>query len=415
MAVFRPFTAVRPDARYAAESLCPPYDVVDHDEAAAVISENPRSFMNVTRADAFFKPSEEYSDSVYARSAENLENFIRDGIYTVDRQPHFYIYSEEFQGRTQTGIVGCASIDDYEKGVIKKHEVTKPEKETDRIKHFSACMADTEPVFLTYRDDPEIRDIMEKRIAESGPEYEAEDDEGVTHRLWVLEDSSLTVRLSSLFDDIPAMYIADGHHRTASAVHVGMKLRAEDPDASEDKEYNRFMAVAFPDSDLCVLPYNRLVKNLPGLTVKSFIQHLSAAAEVTPVEDPGHWPTERHTIYIYTGGSWYKAVFRKDLIDETDPVKRLDVSLLQDLVFSPILGIEDPRRDKRLDFSGGIDDHHVLMNAVDTGKAAAAFELCPVTVSEIMDVADSGCIMPPKSTWFEPKLGSGWFVHKIDK
>lgn len=415
MAVFRPFAAVRPDARFAADTLCPPYDVVDHGEAAEIISQNPASFMNVTRADSFFSQEDEYSDAVYERSRSNLTAFIEKGIYIEDAEPHFYIYSETLSGRTQIGIAGCASIDDYENGVIKKHEVTTPAKETDRIKHFTACGADTEPVFLTYRDVNGIDEITKKIIAENDPDYEAEDVYGVTHRLWVVKDSETNKKLTGLFDGVPAMYIADGHHRTASAVHVGMKMRSEDQGASGDEEYNRFMAVAFPESELRVLPYNRIVKTLNGLSVSDFLQRLDECADVAQIQDPGTFPSRRHTIYLYIGGSWYSAVFKENLIDEDDPVKCLDVYLLQEHVLSPIIGIDDPRRDERLEFSGGINGHKLLKDAVDSGSAAAAFELCPVTVSEIINVADSGMIMPPKSTWFEPKIGSGWFIHRIRK
>ncbi|MGI6206129.1 MAG: DUF1015 domain-containing protein [Anaerovoracaceae bacterium] len=412
MAVFRPFAAVRPDARYAQDALCPPYDVVSRDEAIRIISGNPASFMNVIRADAAFDPDDAYSDAVYEQSRKNLEALLKKGIYIEDGDPHFYIYSETFMGRTQTGIAGCASIDDYENGVIRKHEVTTIEKETDRIKHFSACMADTEPIFLTYRGDAGINEITKKITENCEPDYEATDDDGVIHRLWVVRDENTIGRITEIFAGIPSMYIADGHHRTASAVHVGMKLRAEDPDPSADREYNRFLAIAFPEDDLCVLPYNRIVTTLNGMAPEAFIKKMESAAEIKKIEDPGRGPAERHTVYVYTGGSWYSAAFKSSLIDEEDPVKSLDVYLLQEYVFSPVLGIKDPRKDERLVFSGGIGDHQKLADAVDSGMAAA-FELCPVTVGEIINVADSGMIMPPKSTWFEPKIGSGWLVHRI--
>ena len=412
MAVFKPFSAIRPHREFASRTLCPPYDVVTREEAAAY-STDPVSFMRVIRTDATLPAEMEYSRESYELSRSILDQMLADGIYFRDESPHYYIYSETFNGHTQTGIVGCASIDEYDSGQIRQHEKTLPDKETDRILHFTACDANTEPVFLTYRDDEHIREMTRQLTESDEPVYEAEDRDGVLHRLWCVNSESAVRLLEQMFLDVDALYIADGHHRTASAVRVGHRKRENSGQYTGDEEFNRFMAVAFPESDLLLLPYNRLIHSLNNLSPQEFIERIRQKADVC-LSDDGAAPVRvRHSFKIYLDGTWHTATFHKDLIPEEDPVHSLDVSLLQEHILSPLLGIEDPRTDPRLSFSGGPDSTEQMIRAVDTGKAIAAILLYPLTVENMMNVADKGMIMPPKSTWFEPKIGSGWFVHRI--
>ncbi len=413
MAIFRPFPAVRPDRKYAAETLCPPYDVVTREEAAAISAAEPHSFMHIIRADGDLIEEPLYSDSIYRRSADMLDRFISDGILIKDETPSYFIYSQTMNGRTQTGIVGCASIDDYENGVIKKHEVTREDKERDRIRHFDECSADTEPVFLIYKNHQDIQKLTDSIISAAEPEYDATDAAGVRHRLWPVSADDATEAYRDMFDSMPALYIADGHHRTASAVKVGRRRREAMPGYTGEEEFNFFMAVAFPDDQLQVLDYNRLVKDLNGYTKADFIEKLNEIFEITDVGPADPHPSHKHECTMYLDGHWYILNFREGMVDESSPVTSLDVSALQERVLAPLLGINDPRTDMRISFVGGIKGSAELQRRVDSGEMSVAFELFPVSVSDIMDVADAGMIMPPKSTWFEPKLGSGWFIHQI--
>ena len=381
MAIFRPFPAVRPDRTYAAETLCPPYDVVTREEAAAISAASPHSFMHIIRADGDLSDEPLYSDNIYRRSARMLDSFINDGILIQDVSPSYFIYSQTMDGRTQTGIVGCASIDDYENGVIKKHEVTREDKERDRIRHFDECSADTEPVFLIYKNKNDIQQLTERIMSESEPEYDAVDAAGVRHRLWPVNSPEDIAAYRAIFDAMDALYIADGHHRTASAVKVGRRRREAMPGYTGEEEFNFFMAVAFPD--------------------------------ITDDGSADPHPSAKHECTMYLDKNWYTLRFKEGMIDESSPVTSLDVSALQERVLAPLLGIKDPRTDMRIAFVGGIKGSAELQRRVDSGEMSIAFELYPVSVREIMSVADAGMIMPPKSTWFEPKLGSGWFIHRI--
>lgn len=413
MAIFRPFTAVRPAKKYAEEVLCPPYDVVDRSEAAAISEASPNSFMHVIRADGEMPEEPLYSDSIYARAAENLSDFIKRGIMIKDGAPAYFIYSQTMNGRTQTGIVGCASIDDYENGVIKKHEVTREDKERDRIRHFDTCSADTEPVFLIFKNRNDITALTAEIMSASEPEYDATDASGVRHRLWPVYGSEKITSYESAFAEMPALYIADGHHRTASAVKVGRRRREAFPDYTGDEEFNFFMAVAFPDDQLEVLDYNRLVKDLNGFTKETLLEKLNEMFDIIDDGSADPHPRQKHECTMYIDHNWYTLRFKPGLIDESDPVTSLDVAALQSLVLAPFLGIKDPRTDSRIAFVGGVKGSAELERRVNSGEMAVAFELYPVSVQDIMDVADAGMIMPPKSTWFEPKLGSGWFVHEF--
>lgn len=413
MAIFRPFPALRPDSKYAAETLCPPYDVVTREEAAAISADKSHSFMHIIRADGDLSDEPPYSDKIYRRSADMLRKFINDGTFIKDDFPSYFIYSQTMNGRTQTGIVGCASIDDYENGIIKKHEVTREDKERDRIRHFDECSADTEPVFLIYKNQKDIQDLTDGIISSKAPEYDSTDASGVRHRLWPVNAPSDLKAYERIFRSMPSLYIADGHHRTASAVKVGHKRRQSSPGYTGSEEFNFFMAAAFPDDQLQVLDYNRLVKDLNGYTNEEFISKLNEIFEITDVGTADPHPSEKHECTMYLSGHWYILKFREGTIDESSPVSSLDVSALQDLVLAPLLGINDPRTDMRISFVGGIKGSAELQKRVDSGEMAVAFELFPVSVNDIMSVADAGMIMPPKSTWFEPKLGSGWFIHQF--
>ena len=414
MAVFKPFPAIRPHAEYSSRTLCPPYDVVTRKEAEEY-SADPVNFMRVIRTDASLPQEMMYSSESYDLSRSILDQMLSDGIYFKDDKPHYYIYSETINGHTQTGIVGCASIDDYDNGIIKRHEKTLPAKEQDRIRHFSACGTNTEPVFLTYKEDKHIRRMTEQIIHSQPPVYETTDKEGVIHRLWPVMSDSAVKLLEQMFLDVDALYIADGHHRTASAVKVGHLQRESHGQYTGDEEFNRFLAVAFPENDLMVLPYNRLIRDLDGLKPEEFLSAIEQCADVDPADDGDAPVSETHQIKIYIEGKWYKAVFHKELYEQPDPVKSLDVYLLQEYVLAPVLNIQDPRSNPRLSFSGGIDSTREMVRMVDSGEAAAAILLYPVKVQDIMKVADTGMTMPPKSTWFEPKLGSGWFLHRFNE
>ncbi len=413
MTCFKPFQAFRPKREYAQQALCPPYDVVTRQEAERIASKSPNSFMHIIRAEADLPDKEQYSDAVYQKAAENLASLERRGIFFSDEKPLYYIYSQTMDGRSQTGIVGCSSIDDYENGIIKKHEITRTEKELDRIRHFDICSADTEPVFYFFRNSREISDIISRVTQENTPEYDVTDETQVRHRFWPIYDQKICENLEKLFDKLPELYIADGHHRTASAAKVGKKRRESFPQYDGSEEFNRFLAVAFPADQLKVYDYNRLVKDLNGLSEAEFFEKLSLLCDIEESEEQHALPEKKHTCAMYFSGKWYMLTFRGFSADNSDPVSALDVSFLQENVLSPLLGITDPKTDSRIGFVGGIKGPDELKRRVDSGEMAVAFAMYPVSVDEIMRIADAGLVMPPKSTWFEPKLGSGLFVHKF--
>ena len=413
MAVFKPFCAVRPDRAFASETLCPPYDVVTRQEAAEISAACPESFMHVIRADGDLQQESSYSHRIYTYASDYLQKLLADKVLIQEKSEAYYIYSQTMNGRTQTGIVGCASIDDYENGTILRHEVTREEKEQDRIRHFDTCSAHTEPVFLIFRQRRELASLMERIMDRSAPEYDTLTSDGVRHRLWVVTGKEETELVEKQFAAMKELYIADGHHRTASAVKVGKKRRESFPDYTGSEPFNFFMAAAFPDNELQVLDYNRLIRDLNGFSREEFLAELSRAASVRSLEDGDPEPDRKHSFAVYLDHTWYLASFHPELYSDEDPVRSLDVSLLQEHVLGPVLGIKDPRTDSRIDFSGGIRGAKDLENRVDSGEMAVAFRMYPVCVEDIIRVADAGMIMPPKSTWFEPKLGSGWFIHMI--
>lgn len=413
MATIRPFKAIRPDREHASKVLSLPYDVMNRKEAAEMAEGNPCSFLHICRAEIDLPEQEnQYDREVYEKAKTNIEEFLTKGIFLREEKPALYLYRQIMDGRVQTGIVGCVSVDEYKNNTIKKHEFTRVEKEIDRINHFDVCDTNTEPVFLTYRDDKRIRSIMEGFAENNEPVYDVTADDGISHILWVIDDDSTIEALVSLFGEIPALYIADGHHRSASACKVGEKRRSENPDYKGDEEFNFFMAAVFPDNDLKIFDYNRVVKDLNGYTAEEFITKAQDAGFA--VEDMGeeiYYPERKHIFSMYLEGRWYKLTASDDIIPDhvTDS---LDVAVLQNNLLSPVLGIEDPRTDKRIDFVGGIRGLEELKKRAESDMKVA-FAVYPVDVEDLLEVADNDMVMPPKSTWFEPKLGSGLFMHSL--
>ena len=413
MATVKPFKAIRPDAKYADKVISLPYDVMNRKEAAEMAAENPYSFLHICRAEIDLPEQEDaYDRSVYEKARDNIAERLENGVFVQEEKPALYIYRQIMDGRAQTGIVGCVAVDEYQNNTIKKHEFTRVEKEIDRINHFDICDADTEPVFLTYRDDKRIRSIMEGYVANHEPEYDITSEDGIQHTLWVVDDSELVQSLTGLFDEIPALYIADGHHRSASACKVGLKRREEHPDYTGDEEFNFFMAVIFPDNDLKIFDYNRVVKDLNGNSKEEFLAKIQEAG--FEVEEKGsdiYYPEGKHIFAMFLDGKWYKLT-AKDSIIPDHVTESLDVAVLQNSLLHPILGIEDPRTDKRIDFVGGIRGLEELEKRVNDDMEVA-FAVYPVDVEDLLRVADNNMVMPPKSTWFEPKLGSGLFLHSL--
>ena len=413
MATVKPFKAIRPDAKYADKVISLPYDVMNRREAAEMAAENPYSFLHICRAEIDLPEQEDaYDRSVYEKARDNIAERLENGVFVQEEKPALYIYRQIMDGRAQTGIVGCVAVDEYQNNTIKKHEFTRVEKEIDRINHFDICDADTEPVFLTYRDDKRIRSIMEGYVANHEPEYDITSEDGIQHTLWVVDDPELVQSLTGLFDEIPALYIADGHHRSAPACKVGLKRREEHPDYTGDEEFNFFMAVIFPDNDLKIFDYNRVVKDLNGNSKEEFLAKIQEAG--FEVEEKGsdiYYPEGKHIFAMFLDGKWYKLT-AKDSIIPDHVTESLDVAVLQNSLLHPILGIEDPRTDKRIDFVGGIRGLEELEKRVNDDMEVA-FAVYPVDVEDLLRVADNNMVMPPKSTWFEPKLGSGLFLHSL--
>ena len=413
MAVFRPFKAVRPTPELAEKVAALPYDVMNSREAREMVVGNPYSFLHVDKAEIDLDPSIDiYDEKVYEKAASNLKKMETDGVYIQDKKPCFYIYRQIMDGRAQTGLVGCASIDDYLNDVVKKHELTRADKEADRIHHVDTCDANTGPIFLTYHAKSELSSIIKNWQESHKPVYDFVADDGISHTVWVIDDDKTNETLEAGFAKIPAFYIADGHHRAASAVRVGQRRRAANPNYNGSEEFNFFLAVLFPDEELKIFDYNRVVHDLNGNTPEEFLQKLGKVYEVTEHKGGMLRPEARHTAGMYMGGKWYLLKVKEGTYDPKDPVDSLDVSLLQKNVLKPILGIDDPRTSDRISFVGGIRGLNELVRLVDGGKAVA-FAMYPTGLDELMTIADTNNIMPPKSTWFEPKLRSGLFVHKL--
>lgn len=405
MATVRPFKAVRPKADYAEKVISLPYDVMNRHEAKEMAEGNPQSFLHITRAEIDLDDSiSQYDDRVYLKGKENLDRFIEEGTLIREACPSFYIYKQKMLDNVQTGLVATVSVDEYENNVIKKHELTRVEKEMDRIRHFDVCNANTEPVFLTYRGDKKIDSLLSDWMGAHKPEYNFTTPDGVSHSLWLINDESLINSLQDLYKEIPSLYIADGHHRSASAYKVG-----KEKDSQESKY---FMAVLFPDYDLNVYDYNRVVKDLNGLDKSEFLDRIEEKFYLTEMGKEEYKPRKKHEFSMYLDGLWYHLEVKPDYLEVDDIIEGLDVSLLQNLLLDPVLGIKDPRTDNRIDFIGGIRGMSELKRRAEDDMRLA-FAVFPVTVDELIEVSDQGKIMPPKSTWFEPKLGSGLFLHEL--
>lgn len=414
MAVFRPFKAVRPAAGLVEKVAALPYDVMTSQEAREMVKGNPYSFLHVDRAEVDLSPSIDIYDArVYDKAAENLKKMQESGVYIQDQKPCFYIYRQIMNGRAQTGIAGCAAIDDYLNNHVKKHELTRADKEADRIHHVDVCDANTGPIFLTYRSCEAITGIVEDWMHHHEPTYDFLEEDGVTHTVWVLDDDAVIAALQKLFGEIPDFYIADGHHRAASAVRVGMRRREQNPAYTGEEEFNYFLAVLFPDSQLRIMDYNRVVHDLNGNTPKEFLRKISEKFEISEFSQGVCRPEKKHTMGMYLDGQWYLLKAKAGTYKENDPVESLDVSILQKNVLTPILDIKDPRTSDRISFVGGIRGLRELQDMADQ-RRGAAFSMYPTSLEELMEIADTNHIMPPKSTWFEPKLRSGIFVHKLN-
>lgn len=413
MATIRPFAALRPPKQYVEQVSCLPYDVMNHAEACAMAAGNASSFLHICRADIDTSEAAIHDEITYQKSRENLETFIRKGFLVRENAPAYYIYRQMMWGRVQTGIVGCASVDEYLDGTIKKHELTRKEKELDRINHFDACSTQTEPVFLAYRKHEGIATAIREWIKFHKPEYDFTSDDGVTHLLWPVTDEEVIAAIRKGFEEVPTLYIADGHHRTASSAAVSAKRRQQHPDYTGEEEYNYLMAVTFSDEDLFIMDYNRVVADLNGLTAEQFLQAIGEQFTVTPAK-PGapYAPKSKHEFGMYLNNTWYAITAKEGSFDANHPIDSLDCAILQSNLLAPILGINDPRTDNRIDFVGGIRGLEELERRTGEG---VAFSLYPVTMADLFHVADSGEIMPPKSTWFEPKLRSGLFAHEIER
>jgi len=414
MSLVRPFKALRPAAGKAEQVASLPYDVMNREEAKAMAAGNPDSFLHVGRSEIDLPDDvSAYDAEVYAKARENLVQMEADGVLVQDEKPMFYIYRQIMSGRVQTGLVATVSVDEYLNNKIKKHEYTREAKEIDRINHFDVCDANTEPIFLTYREQGEIRQLLNDFIKRNKPQAAFISEDEISHYVWAISSDDLIRRIGELFREVPALYIADGHHRSASAAKVALKRREQYPDAGPEAEFNYFLAVIFPDEDLFIMDYNRVVKDLNGLSAAEFLQALQAKFTVKKhsAEQPFR-PQTKGQFGMYLDGSWYELRARPELYQGKDLVDSLDASVLQQNVLAPVLGIEDPRTDERIDFVGGIRGLGELADRVDAGEAVA-FALYPTTMDELLDIADAELIMPPKSTWFEPKLRSGLFVHKL--
>ena len=413
MAQIRPFKAYRPCKGMEEKIAALPYDVYNRQEACEVVKKNPESFLAVDRAETQFgEEVDTYADCVYEKADQMLREKIQEGKFVQDPMPCFYLYELTMDGHSQTGVVGCASIDDYRNNVIKKHENTRADKEEDRIRHVDTCCMQTGPIFLAYRAEEDLKEKIGE-MKNQAPVYDFVSEDGIGHRVWVIADKADVAMIEEAFAKIPAIYIADGHHRCASAVKVGLKRREQHPDYTGEEEFNYFLSVIFPDEELRILDYNRVVKDLNGMDAGTF---LAKAEEHFIVEKKGrtpYRPEKKGTFGMYLEDKWY-CLTAKEGIRSDDAVEGLDVSLLQNYLLNPVLGIKDPKTDKRIDFVGGIRGLAELERRVHTDMKVA-FSMYPTSIGELFAVADAGRLMPPKSTWFEPKLRSGLFLHEIER
>lgn len=414
MAILKPFKGLRPEKDIVKDLASRPYDVLDSSEARKEAEGNPYSFLRVVKPEIELpEDTYIYDQSVYDKALENFRKFIDNGWLKQDATENYYVYAQTWGEKTQYGIVGCAGVDDYLNNVIKKHELTRPDKEEDRMKHVRTLNANAEPVFFSYNPVKDIDRIVAE-ITSHPPEYDFMADDGFGHKLWVVDKPYLVDKLQSLFGNVQCFYVADGHHRTAAAALVGNELKLKNPSHTGKEQYNFFMAVLFPDDQLTIIDYNRVAKDLNGLSKKEFLIHLSEVFEIKEKGFEPYRPARLHNFSMYLDGVWYELNAHENTYNDTDPIGVLDVTILSEFVLNRILGITNLRTDKRIDFVGGIRGLDELKRRVDSGEMEVAFALYPVTMKQLTDIADTGNIMPPKTTWFEPKLRSGLVVHKLD-
>lgn len=414
MAVIRPFKGVRPPKQYVEEVESRPYDVLDSEEARKEAGDNEKSLYHIIKPEIDFAPgTSEYDPRVYEKAAENFKKFQEKGWLKQDDKEQYYIYAQTMNGKTQYGLVVCAYVEDYLNGVIKKHELTRRDKEEDRMKHVRVNNANIEPVFFAYPDNS-VLDSLIMRYAQTAPEYDfVAPIDGFRHQFWVISNDDDIAAITSEFAKMPSLYIADGHHRSAAAALVGAEKAKQDPNHNGTEEYNYFMAVCFQASQLTILDYNRVVKDLNGLTSEQFLDALKKNFDVEEKGAGIYKPDHLHNFSLYLDGKWYSLTAKAGTFDDTDPIGVLDVDISSRLILDDVLGIKDLRSDKRIDFVGGLRGLEELKRRVDSGEMRMALALYPVTMKQIMDIADSGKIMPPKATWFEPKLRSGLIIHKL--
>jgi len=416
MPVIKPFKAFRPEPELVTKVASPPYDVLNSEEARQLVKDNPYSFLHVNKAEIDLESSvDHYDQRVYEKASENLNKLIKGRVYLQDEEEKIYIYRQIMKGRAQTGLVVCVSIDDYLNGKIKKHENTREDKEKDRVNHINFTNANTGPVFLTYKAKDEIKQIVNRWTKEENPVYDFTSEDEITHTCWVIDDKSIIQQLIKSFAAVDYLYIADGHHRAAAATKVGLKRREQLKDYTGKEEFNYFLSVLFPHDELHIMDYNRVVADLAGNSEEEFIRKISEKFTVEKnIGGRPYRPKARHTFGMYLDNRWYKLTAKSGTFDEDDAVESLDVSILQNNLLTPILGIKDPRTDQRIEFVGGIRGLEELEKRVKAGMKVA-FSLYPTSIEELMKVADAEKLMPPKSTWFEPKLRSGIFIHKLSE
>ena len=411
MAKVKPFRAIRPAKGLEDKIAALPYDVYSSSEAREVVKKEPMSFLRIDRAETQFPEDVDmYSDAVYQKAHDLLWGMIERGEFIREQKACYYIYELVYQERVQDGIAACVAVKDYTDGVIRRHENTRRDKEEDRIRHIDACQAQTGPIFLAYRSQQELQQIVE-REKEREPVYDFETEDGVIHRVWIITSEKVIARITELFGQMDHLYIADGHHRAASAVRVGLQKAEAAKNPTGEEEFNYFLAVMFPKEQLRILDYNRVVKDLHGLSVEQFLEKLQEKFTVEARTEAVS-PEKKGTFGLYVDGTWYALTYKGDM-DALETVDRLDVSILQKEVLDALLGIQDPKTDQRIKFVGGIRGLQELENNVDQDGWAAAFSMYPTSMDELLDIADAGLLMPPKSTWFEPKLRSGLFIHEI--
>jgi len=415
MATLKAFKGLRPPKEIAKELASRPYDVLNSKEAREEVKGNDYSLLHIIKPEVDLPEGTNlYSEEVYNKAKENLEAFKQKGWLKKDDKDKLYIYAQTMWGKTQYGIVGCASVDDYMNNVIKKHELTRPDKEEDRMKHVRITNANMEPVFFSYPANKTLDSMIMDYAKNNEPEYDFTADDGVGHHFWVISDEKMINSIVAYFKEMPAVYVADGHHRTAAAALVGNEKRKANPNHTGNEEYNFFLAVHFPDDQLTIIDYNRVVKDLNGFTEEEFIEKLKTAFQVEKMGSEEYKPSSLHEFSMYIGGNWYKLTANKNTYNDNDPIDVLDVTILTNQVLNPLLGIENLRTSKRIDFVGGIRGLGELKKRVDSGEMKVAFALYPVSMKQLIDIADNGLIMPPKTTWFEPKLRSGLVIHELD-